>query len=536
MVARRVGELLKEHVRLEIEAIDRMYLNGYVPGLQHIGGVIRFLRQQLGARYLSTAVIAPLTQRFVQSLERFALEQGVDVVTFRKDQRKDELAQEYLRRFRGREGILFVGKAQEKTTVFRTIKKTDAQGRKYPWIVLGTAMVNHYYVYLVDADFGPMFLKFGTYFPYPLKIYLNGHEWLKRQLDRRGLKYQPLDNGIQSAEDPSRVQALADQLHAARIEAVVRKWLARLPHPFRSQDRRAGYRYDLSILQAEFSLTQVLDRPQVGRVLFEEILRENLDLGRPDRIQLVFGRRVSKKTPGSFRTRVITPGVVPSLRVQYKHSAIKQYYKEDRALRTETTINDTRDFGIGKRLHNLPALREVGFQANRRLLDVQTTSHDAAVGEVTLEALQRPVIQGRQRASALRLGDGRVTAVLQVLLRFGFLPSGFSNRDLCQHLAPLLGLDRQQLKPGRITYELRRLRLHGLIQRMPHSHRYRLTERGLRVALFYARAAARLLRPSLSLEPPLRSAHASLPHPHPCLQKLEAAYAQLLAHTHLAVA
>ena len=177
------------------------------------------------------------------------------------------------------------------------------------------------------------------------------------------------------------MQQLCDGLSAAKIDALLRKWLARLPHPFTAADRQAGYRYDVSILQAEFSLTQVLDRPLTGRVFFEEVIRENLDLGRPDQVQLIFERRVTKRTPGRFRTRVLTEGVTPSLHVDYKHSRIKQYHKEGRALRTETTINDTRDFGIGKRLKNLPALRQIGFQANRRLLDVQRISQDCAIGE-----------------------------------------------------------------------------------------------------------------------------------------------------------
>ena len=142
----------------------------------------------------------------------------------------------------------------------------------------------------------------------------------------------------------------------------------------------AGYRYDISILQAEFSLTQVLDRPHTGRVFFEEVIRENLDIGRPDHVQLIFDRWITKKTPGRFRTRVITDGVTPSLHIDYKRSRIKQYHKEGLALRTETTINDPHDFGIGKRLSNLPALRRIGFQANRRLLDVQRISQDCAVG------------------------------------------------------------------------------------------------------------------------------------------------------------
>ena len=264
----------------------------------------------------------------------------------------------------------------------------------------------------------------------------------------------------------------------------------------------AGCRYDLSILQAEFSLTQVLDRPVTGRVFFEDVIRENLDIGRPGQVQLIFDRRVTRRTPGRFRTRVITDGVTPSLHVDYKHSRIKQYHKEGQALRTETTINDTRDFALGRRLCNLAALRQVGFTANRRLLDVQTISHDCALGEEDLQGHQRPVEVNGQRASALPFADARVQALLQALLVFVLLPRGFSNRDLREQLAPLLGLDPSQLSPGRMTYDLRRLRLHGLIERLPGTHRYQLTDQGLRTAMFYTRVYHRILRPGLALLSP----------------------------------
>jgi hypothetical protein len=134
-------------------------------------------------------------------------------------------------------------------------------------------------------------------------------------------------------------------------------------------------------------------------------MRENLDLGRPDQVQLIFNRRVTKRTPGRLRTRVLTDGVTPSLHIDYKRSRIKQYHKEGRAPRTETTINDPRDFGIGKRLLNLSALRRLGFQANRRLLDVQRISQDCAIGEEAFQKVTGPVEVDGQRASALRFAD-----------------------------------------------------------------------------------------------------------------------------------
>src|SRR5215469_15488762 len=126
-------------------------------------------------------------------------------------------------------------------------------------------------------------------------------------------------------------------------------------------------------------------------MFFEEVIRENLDLGRPDEVQLRFDRKIQRGTRGRFRTRVVTEGVTPSLNVYYKNTRIKQYHKEGRALRTETTINDTWDFRVGKRLHNLPRLREIGFQANRRLLEVERVTHDCILAEETFRTLNGPV-------------------------------------------------------------------------------------------------------------------------------------------------
>ena len=155
------------------------------------------------------------------------------------------------------------------------------------------------------------------------------------------------------------------------------------------------------------------------------MIRENLDIGRPDQMQLIFNRRVSRRTPGRFRTRVLTEGVVPSLHVDYKKSKIKQYHKEGQALRTETTINNTYDFEIGRALRNLPALREIGFAANRRLLRVEDLSHDCLIGDDHLDALTQPVVVETQRAAALRLGDRRVLALMQTSVSFALHPPVF---------------------------------------------------------------------------------------------------------------
>jgi hypothetical protein len=369
-LARSVADVLSDHVTLEVESIDRMYLNLYVPKLQYEMGVVGFFRGHRGATFASSALMDPITKDFVADIHRFVKHEGVDLVTFEKGQRKDDVAQEYRAGFEGEEGVLFVGKAQEKTTTFRTEKRTNPEtGRTYPWIVRATALVNQYYFYCVDADFGPFFIKFGSYFLYNGKLCLNGNEWAKCQAAKSGIDFEPLDNGFASCSDPKHLQRICDRLGPKKIDALARTWFARLPHPF------------------------------------------------------------------------------------------------------------------------------------------------------TFARVCTPVIVDGQRGPALRFGDPRVQALFSALVVFRRLPRGFSNRDVRSHLAPLLGIDPSVMTAGRMTYDLRRLRLHGIIERIPHSHRYQVTPFGLKTAIFFTRTHNRLLRTGLSeicdpvpMDAPLRRQFDRLEH------------------------
>ena len=332
---------------LEVESIDRMYLNLYVPQLQREMGVVGFFKQR-GFAFASGAVMQPITNAFLANIKTFVDDHSVDLVRFKAGERKDDIAQGYLEASDGTEQILFVGVAQEKARLWTTEKRRNPEtGATYPWLVRASRVVNHYYFYGLDDDFGLFFIKLCSYFAYNGKVLINGHHFAQRQATKQAVAFEALDNGFASCDDPDVLQQICDGLTAGTTNRFVRKWLARLPHPYMAADRKAGFRYDLSILQAEFALTQVLDRPLSGRVLFEDLIRHNLDLGRPDRVGLIFDRQIRTRgkcpTPGKFRTRVITEGVTPSLHIDYKHSKIKQYHKLGKALRTETTINDTYD-------------------------------------------------------------------------------------------------------------------------------------------------------------------------------------------------
>jgi hypothetical protein len=214
-----VAEVLREHVVLELEGIDRMYLNVYVPVLQAVEGVLKFIRIHRGHPVASTAMVEPITRRFVEAIERYVSDHNIPMITFAKGQRKDDIANQRRAAFIQDEGVVFVGKAQEKCTVYRTEKRRNPRTRKtYAWIVKSTALVNHYYFYCLDRDFGPFFLKFCSYFPYNAKLCLNGHEYVKRQLELRQIEYQALDDGVLCCADAKRLQALCNGLSGEKIQ------------------------------------------------------------------------------------------------------------------------------------------------------------------------------------------------------------------------------------------------------------------------------------------------------------------------------
>jgi hypothetical protein len=528
MTSPSVATILRDHVSLSTSCIDRLYLNGYVPRLQSSGQVCAFLCDHLGHRIPSPAAIRPLHDRFVQAVAIFAGQQQVPVVQFERGQRKDDVAAQQRARFRPAEGVAFIGVAQERQWSFKATKQLEPPRLVRFSFARQTVAVKHYYFYLQDAEWGPAFIKVGTYLPFPVRVCLNGNEWLKQQARKAAIPFESLDNGFAWCADPERLQRLADALGPADVQAFFDRWLDRLPWPLTAADRAAGYRHRLSIWQLETSLTQVFTRPVYGRQFFEAIIRDNLDLGRPDRVSLLFATRLRRNTPPpehGYKTRVITVGVAPSLHVEFKHAHVKQYFKQERALRTETTINDPLDFQRTKGLQTLPNLRAIGQQLNARLLDVEQVADGATPSPSRFDRLQLPTVSPTgQRVSALRFGDPRVHALFGALCRFSHLPDGFRHRDLRPLVAALLGRELPNYSPGAMTYDLRRLRLHGIIARTEGTQRYTLTATGVRAAFFYTTLDRRLrqLRPLSEPE--------GLPAPAPlqaALRQLDAAVAHL---------
>src|SRR6266540_516347 len=460
-----VNDVLDGHVALDIECLDRIYLNAYVPILQTSAQVVAFLSGHLGFPFPSPVLFRQLGERFRRAVASFAEANDIPWIRFGKGDSKLEVMQPHLARqaATGRSGVAAIGVAQEFQRVWTAYEGKTSTGTPRWSFVKADRRVTCYYFYLWDEGFGPASVKVCAYFPYPAKIWLNGHEWVKRQAARAGMGFTALSNGFAACDDPAALQEICDRLQPGTI---------------------------------------VFDAPRHARGFFEALVADNLDIGRPHNVEIIFGRRVRRDTGGTFRTAIDrrdNGGVI--VNVFYKHSRIKQYLKDGRAMRIETVVNAPRDLGCNARLPNLEELQAKARAANRRILDAERAGQGTVLASPAFERIARPSVDAEgRRTPALRFGDPRVMALAGALCHTLLAATGFTNKHLRVLMTGLLG--GTAYTPGQMTYDLRRLRLNGLIRRLPHANRYVLTADGIRIAVFYTKIYNRLLVPLTAANQP----------------------------------
>jgi hypothetical protein len=509
-----VNDLLDGHVALDVECLDRIYLNGYVPNLQVGGQVVSFMTQHLGLSIPSPAILERIGTAFRRGVSSFADANHIPVIRFGKTDRKIDVMRRHIaaQAKTGRSGVAAIGVAQEFQNVFAATQRRGNNG--VPWFSFTKAdrRVTCFYFYLWDEDFGPGFIKVCAYFPYPVKVWVNGHEWAKRQASHAGIGFTSLSNGFASCDDPAALQAICDRLGPGTINVFFERWMSILPLPLTHADRAAGYWWELSMRQVEVSRTLVFDAPRHARGFFEALVADNLDIGRPDTVELIFhgprGRGRPIKLDCVPKTKVVTRDTDVTISAFFKHSRVKQYLKDGRALRIETVVNSPDDLRCHRRLQHLDELQAKARDVNLRLLDTERVGQGCVLASPAFERVAQPTLtEDGRRSPALRFGDPRVMALLGALC-VGLNALGFTHRSLRAQVSRLLGT---AYTLNQMSYDLARLRLNGLIERREHTNTYDLTSDGQRVAIFYTKVHDRLLRPLLAADkspatPELRTA------------------------------
>jgi len=517
-----VNDVLDGHAALDLDCLDRLYLHGYLGQLQVGGQVIQFLTHR-GFKVYSAACLQQIGDAFRRRVASFAEANHIPVVTLKAADRNIEVMRPYLNRAAasGRSQVAAIGTAQETQRVFLA-RKRDTDPSKPPQFSFSKAdrRVGVFYFYLWDAGFGPAFIKVCTYCPWPMKIWVNGHEWAKQQARKIGLGFTELSNGFASAEDPVLLQRICDALQPGTINVFFQRWLSRLPLPLGPADQKAGYWWELSMAQVEVSRTIVFSQPRHARAFFDALVTDNLGLGRPDTVELVFtGRNERRGRPPKVarvhKTKVVTRGTEVTINAFYKHSRIKQYLKDGRALRIETVLNDSHDIGCQRRLHNLAELHDRARAINNRLLHTERAGQGCVLANPVFERIARPTVDAAgRRASAMRFGDSRVQALAGALCVTVGAVTGITNRSLRALMTGLLGAPYSM---AQASYDLARLARNGLITRRPHANTYDLTPDGLAFAVFYTKVHDRVLAPLFVVgqpqaPPQLRTALRAIEH------------------------
>lgn len=512
-----VNDVLDGQKLLEIDCLDRVYLTMSVPNLVVGGQVVSFLNQHEGMPVPSPALLERRGQTFRRAVMSFAEANGIPVISFtgKKEktrpgvladspwpERKIDQVMPLMRTAAatGRSQVVAIGMAQEYQRVFTGSKSATDTGAVWFSYQRVDRRVTCYYFYLWDTDFGPAFIKICAYFPYPGKIWFNGHEWAKRQATKAGISFRELSNGFAASDHPTGLQDICDRLGPGTITVFAERWWARLPLPFTPADRAAGYWWDISMRQIEVAKTIVFTAPRHARAFFEALAADNLDIGRPDNMEIIFNRQIRSTTKGVFRTAIDRDNDGVVVNAFYRHSRIKYYLKDRRALRIETVINDTYDIGVLRRLEHLDEVIAKARDANRRLLDTIRAGQSCVLANPVIERVAQPTLtEDGRRAPALRFADPRVMALTGALCLSLFAVTGVTNKSLRALTARLLGTG---YTTSQMTYDLRRLRFNGLIRRIEHTHTYVLTPDGQRLAIFYTKLNDRLLRPLLAADQP----------------------------------
>jgi hypothetical protein len=403
------GEVLDGQTLLEIDCVDRVYLTLSAPALVVGGQVVNFLTRHEGNSIPSPALLERRGAAFRRAVRSFAEANDIPVLSFaaRRDkgrpgvlaespwpERKIDRVMPLMRKAAatGRSQVVAIGVAQEYQRVFTGTKDQTPTGAVWFSYNRTERRVTCYYFYLWDEGSGPAFIKICAYFPYPGKIWVNGHEWAKRRAARAGLAFTELSNGFAAGQDPAALQDICDRLGPARSRCSPSGGGPGCRCRSPRLTARPGTGGDISMRQVEVATTITFTAPRHARAFFEALAADNLDIGRPDNMEIIFSRQVRCVTKGVSRTAVDRDNDGVVVNAFYRHSRIKTYLNDGRALRVETVINDAYDIGVLRRIEHFDELTAKARDVNHRMLQTMRAGPDCVLASPAIERVAQPTL------------------------------------------------------------------------------------------------------------------------------------------------
>jgi hypothetical protein len=511
----RLLALLGNAVQLVYTCWDRIVINGYIDRLQRPENLVYFFQEVVGIDCLEPAVLEQRTNAYKAWVRRITEDQGIPVLAAPpappKGVRKEDFVQPFYRRLKGDQGIACVLTSLEQGRTFVSYtphRKPPSGDANYRFIKACRKRFLHLYWYVLDPVLGPMSVRVASYFPFNVTCYLNGHSFVAQELKRAGVRFRKADNAFLGVADVGALQTAADRLTPAVLERRCNYWVRRLVPVFSPAERSAlkpGYRY--SMAQMELATDVVFKRTAPLQVWFRRACELGILVGGAQRTTHLFGRRLNRHYRGKLQTVLDQREAGhPVLRWYYQTSFAKQYTRGDqhgdRILRNETCSNDTRHFGVGRRLENLPLLHDKLAATNERCLALQAELLTSVVDTGELAALSKPTLIGHRRIPGLKLQDDRVIRLLDTLIQPTGLVGGWTTRDLHTRVVARHQLGERDYRLSQLRYDLAKLRAKGLVERLGTSRRYRLTQLGLKLGVLLVKLRTRLLGPLVTLTKP----------------------------------
>jgi hypothetical protein len=485
----------KDHIRFAYRCFDRILLNGLIQPFQQPERVVGFFSTYRQQYPVSRDVLREIAQQFQGWVANRAKQWSAPILEAPKG-RRDEFVEPYFRKAQP-DQVVAILKAREPARILIAIGKK----KENRWhLQLAQRWVIQYNFYVHDARWGRMFVRMCPYFPFSARLCLNQHHWLANRMREEKISFQQCSNAFLRCSQPQGLQELADSLTACDLLRCGQKWLTALTPFFTAQERKqAGCQHRLFFSQVEYCDNLIFDQRTALDELGERLLDANRTIGQPNKITVIFGRKVTKKYRGKLQTEIEDMNLPnPVIRSHYRNSFIKQYVRDHLLLRTEAATNNVNDYGVKKAVENLPQLREKLASINDHYLNIQQDILESFLNGGQLRQLSEPtILPNGRRIPGLKLDHPRLLALMQALVRFSHIAAGgtFRTADLHVDTASALGRSTDEYKLGSLRYDLSKLRAKGLVEKLPHSRSYRLTSAGYQICLVYLKLFEKIYAP-----------------------------------------
>lgn len=483
----------QDSIRFTYRCFDRILINGLIQPFQQPERVVGFFNTYRQLYPVSRPVLRDIATQYHRWVEAHVKTWGAPIVQS-PTSRRDRFVDSYFRRPKPDQVVVIV-KGREPARILTAIGKDDRWHLQY-----ARRWIDQYNFYVNDAEWGRMFVRLCPYFPFSARVCLNQHHWLATRMRAEGIRFRQESNAFLTCSDPVRLQALADSLTPRDIDRCAQKWLRAFTPFFTPTERRtASCQHRLFFAQVEYADNVIFDRRAALDALGERLLDANRTIGQPTKLANIFGRKVTRRFRGKLETLIEDLDLPnPVIRSYYRDGSIKQYVRDHLLLRTEATSNNVRDFGVPKAIDAVAPLREAMAAVTDRYQSVQQDILETFVDRGQLRQLADPTrLPTGKRVPGLKLDHPRLLAVMHALVRFAHIAAGdtFTTRDLHAPAAAALDMTTEQYRLASLRYDLSKLRAKGLVERVPHSRRYRLLAKGYTICVVFLKLFERVYAP-----------------------------------------